>query len=146
MALYRALVAKGRWTPALKARLEGHATSVGLMAAHIWMLSRTPCPLLEKEQCVAYEGRPFVCRTLLSKGDPFECDPHRVGDRTRIVSRVEVARRFDDFEEDQSRKAQIPYLRAPISRALLFADRITTGDLDIDGIRLAFYRDFKENQ
>jgi hypothetical protein len=57
-----------------------------------------------------------------------------------------VANLFETFETEQSKKVQTPAFRAPISRALLFAEKLTNGELDLDGLFLAFYEDYKDSQ
>ena len=144
--IYQFLIARGRWTPAFQSKLEEHAKSVSLLSSTIWLLSRIPCPLLEKNRCLVYESRPFACRTLLSLGDPHYCDPHRFSLATKLVPRDEATRHFEEFELAQGKQIGAPMYRVPLSRALLFAQRLMAGDLDMDGLLMAFYADYKESQ
>jgi Fe-S-cluster containining protein len=144
VSIYRALIAAGRWTPALKVSLQTHAKATGLLPAHIWMLSRIPCPLLDRSECMVYASRPFACRTTFSKGDPYHCDPHRFGPQTGLFPKEAVIARFAEFETRQARLAKIPSYRLPVSKALLLVDQVVHGEIDVDNLFAAFYASYQE--
>jgi len=140
--IYRELVQKGRWTPAFVKTLREHAEKTNLLSPAVWLLTRTPCPLLTSDQrCSVYGIRPFHCRTMWATGDPFYCDGQNFGPQTSIVPKDGFMRDFMAYVESSARQAGVAPYTLPVSRALLIAERVVNGSLDARDIILEIARD-----
>ncbi len=139
--IYGALVEQGRWTPSFKARLEKHAGLTSGLSFRVWLLSSIPCPLLERDRCLTYEYRPFVCRVTISTGDAYFCDPQRLGDDTKIVPRHDTVAEFHGREAEILRKHGLLHLTMPIGRAILMAERVCSGTLTLENVDRTYVAD-----
>lgn len=140
--LYGALVSKGLWTPSLKERLRKHAEMVTGLSVQVWLLSKIACPLLKDQRCTAYEARPLSCRVTIATGDPFYCDPQHLGDQSTIVEREEPVREFRARETDILRRHGLTPLHMPLSRAILMAERVCSGQLMLENIDRTYVLDY----
>lgn len=126
VTLFRWLSEHGLWRKDLqKALREAHERVWGLSPS-VWMLSRIPCALLDSTgACIAYESRPFVCRTTTSTGDPHYCDPHRFAEgRAGLVERKAIDGRMRTAEDRLCKERRITTMRLPIPTAVLMAERL----------------------
>ena len=141
--LFRWLVERGMWTEDLRARFQKHANETWALAHEVWFLSNIPCPLLVGARCSAYDGRPFVCRTTWSIGDPIDCHPHRFGPRTGIIPRAEVIEDFQKMEAQKLRAHGLVTLQLSLSKAVLLADAILSGTLTLESVASSLVKDFR---
>lgn len=133
--IYGSLVAHGKWSPSLKAKLKQSSDMTAGLSFEVWLLSKLACPLLDgNNRCVAYEARPFSCRVTLATGDPFYCDSQRLGKDTTILPRQEALTEFHKREKDVLRKHGLLHLTMPVGRAVLMAERVCSGALTLEGV------------
>ncbi len=143
--LYRYLVDRGRWTPSFRQKLLSTAGLTENLAFDVWLLSNIPCPLLDdKNRCRAYDARPFNCRAILASGDPFYCHPHRVAEGSGIVSRVAALESFHAEETALLKKHGLFHLLMVIPRAILMAERIISGELDLENVDRQFLKELRQ--
>jgi len=131
MVLYQYLTAKGQWTPSLRAKLEEHANQTFDLAAEVWLMLNLPCPVLDKGKCLAYEARPFSCRTIYATSDPLNCHPHRLTE-ARFVDRQAEAERFREAERKILARHGLALFGIPISKAILLGEKIMSGEGDLE--------------
>lgn len=126
VSLFRWLIDHGLWRKSLQDALRETHERVWGLSPSVWMLSLTPCPLLDAEgACIAYGGRPFVCQTTASTGDPYYCHPHRFAEgRAGLVERKVADGRLRAIEDRLSKDRKITQMRLPISTAVLMAERL----------------------
>lgn len=141
--LYRWLVKSGKWSLNLRKKLKETSDQQYGTSYEVWLLALIPCPLLDEDKrCSAYAARPLICRTYYSIGDPHYCHPHRLGANTQIVGRKEVTDTYHKEQERILRENHLQFLTMPIGAALLLADRVCKGEIDlgeVDRILLAEY-------
>jgi hypothetical protein len=131
MTLYRHLTEKGWWSPKLRKRLEAHADKTTDLAAEVWMMLDMPCPLLENRKCIAYDARPFACRTLYARTPAEYCHPHRVA-QASFVDRDKATASFRQAEGKILAKHRLGLVGMPVSQAILFGEKIVTGQIDLE--------------
>jgi Fe-S-cluster containining protein len=132
LLLYQNLVKNGKYTPALKEGLQAATERQLGVSYEVWLLSMTPCPLLDGQQkCSAYSARPLICRTYLATSDPFYCHPHRLGPDTKIANRDEPTKKFHAFETKTLKGFRLEHLLMPIGTSVLLAERICKGEVEI---------------
>ncbi len=141
--LHRWLAEHGLLTADLWAKLQKHAKETWALSHEIWFLSNIPCPLLANDRCMAYEGRPFVCRTTVSIGDPIYCHPHRHGPQTGIIPRSSVMQDFEAMAIRKLRDQGLNTLQLSLSKALLVAEAVLSGTLEFDAIASFLAKDFR---
>jgi Fe-S-cluster containining protein len=145
IGIYRWLFKQGVWTSRLRKKLAEAQEAQSGVTFQVWLLSLTPCPLLdEKNLCVAYDARPFVCRTYFATSDPYNCHPHRLGPGTRLVPREEAV---DDYHAKQAvllKEHGVRFPAMPISQALLLAEQVEMGKLQLDEIDSVLVQDYLE--
>ena len=129
--LYRHLTEKGHWTPSLRKKLEKHADTTFDLSAEIWLLIDMPCPLLDKNKCLAYEARPFTCRTTFTRGDPYNCVPKRIVS-SRFVPKDDVTAKIREVETRLLAKHGLSLIGLPISKAILIGEKIVIGEADLE--------------
>lgn len=126
--IFRYLVARGQWTPALKKRLQAHAEQTFGLAGEMWFLGNIACPFLdEKKRCSIYKVRPFACQVAFSISDPGNCHPHRLASGTVTIPRVAVLSEFHASEERLFRQNQAHRFLMPASKAALVAELVASG-------------------
>lgn len=144
--IYRYLVRHRKWTTELRKRLQETAEKQLAVTYEVWLLSLIPCPLLgEDKKCMAYDERPLACRTMVSVGDPYYCHPHRMGDQTEVVPRDGTMLKFQEAEARVLRKNQLQVRQVPIGQALLLAERVCNGDLDISEVDAEILKEYAEH-
>lgn len=129
ITVYRDLVARGQWA-GVKSSVLAHFEQVKGLTLPVWFLAAIPCPLLQNNRCRAYTSRPLVCRATISRTDPAACDPHRMTLPDRPLA-------LQVFTNDQGRKQRDAGLRThmvPLSLALLLAEKVETGEVDLDEV------------
>lgn len=144
VSLFRWLSDHSLWRKGLQDKFrEAHRRVWGL-APSVWLLSSIPCPLLSDEGlCEAYEGRPFVCRTTVSTGDPYYCHPHRFTEGGNgIVSRREVEATIHDVESRLMKAARFTLLRVPLATAVLMGEQLCKEGLDPEDISEQLFEDW----
>jgi Fe-S-cluster containining protein len=129
--LYRHLTARGHWTAQFRKKLERHADQTFDLSANVWLLLDLPCPVLDKGKCLAYEARPFTCRTLYARSDPKLCHPHRATEGS-FVDRKDATARFRAAERKILGRHQLSLLGMPISKAILLGEKIVNGEGDLE--------------
>lgn len=133
--IYRTLVRHGKWTTSLRKNLE-EAGEKQLGASYdVWLLSLIPCPLLtEDKRCSVYDERPLICRTYVSVGDPHYCHPHRLGPETKLLPRTNVVNKFHADQAAILRKHRLQLTILPVGTALLLAERVCSGDINLSSV------------
>ena len=144
--IYGALVEEGRWTPSFREKLKKVSEMTSGLAYQVWLLAKIPCPLLENDRCLAYEARPFVCRTTMATGDPYYCDTQRLGPETSIVPRVDAVAEFHSKEKVVLRKHGLLHLLMPVGRAILMAERVCSGNLTLEGVDRIYTSEYVANK
>jgi Fe-S-cluster containining protein len=144
--IHRHLAEHGQWTPSFRRQLEAHAKKTVGLAIPVWVMLNAPCPLLTSEKmCSAYDARPANCRLTFSTGDPDYCHPHALRDGlTEIVNRVPELKVFHEKEKALLRRHGLMHLTMPISQALLVADEILSGSLDLEDADHEFAKRYDE--
>jgi Fe-S-cluster containining protein len=133
ISLYRWLTEHYLWTPTFRDKVVQHSKTVWGLAPEIWMLSMIACPMLDENLCVIYQGRPAVCRTTVSTGDPYYCHPHRFGvGVTGLVPRHSFLAELGQLEEELLNRHQQVYVTLPVSTAVLYGERIAKEDLSLE--------------
>lgn len=130
--LYRYLVDHGKWNLELRQRVMVAATQVDGVPYEMWLLGKIPCPLLGVDRlCGAYEARPHRCRVTFSTGEPSECDPHRLSSLTALVPSAEAELEFQRGVQTRLRKVGAVGVMMSVAKALLQAEAIDKGVLDL---------------
>lgn len=143
--MYRWLQKRGKWTDKLKAKLKDAADKQYGAAFEVWLFSMIPCPLLDdKNLCSAYDVRPLICRSYYAVSDPQLCHPHRLGQGTEIIDRTAVTQSFHDRQAEILRDHRIQFSAMPIGTALLYAERVCSGELGIDGVDRELLKEYTE--
>jgi len=143
--IYRWLLKHRKWTLGLKERLRSTADKQFGTTYEMWLLSMIPCPLLnEKKRCMAYLARPLICRAYYAISDPYYCHPHRLGDSTQIIPRDDIADPFHLEQEKILRKHNLQMMTMPIGSALLLAERVCLGEVDLDTIDSILLKEYGE--
>lgn len=142
--LYKALAHRGLWTPSLQKKLRERADQTIDLSPVVWHLSNIPCPLLDKDLCLVYPARPFSCRTAVSQQDPANCHPHKVNIGATVPRRAVL----EEFLTSQVRllaRHRMEALLMPIAVAVLFGERVMSGDTDFEHFGRFLWRNFYEN-
>lgn len=143
--LYRWLLRHGKWTTGLKVKLKESAEKQFGASYEVWLFSLIPCPLLDSSRrCLAYEARPLICRAYYSVSDPYYCHPHHLGEDTLIVPRDTVVDPFHKEQEEILRKHKLQLTTVPIGTALLMAERVEAGEVDLDTFDLLVLKGYAE--
>lgn len=133
-AIYTWLVSHGRWTPSLRKHLaEASDKLLGLSFA-VWLLSAQPCVFLAANgSCSVYSVRPIQCRTTFSVGDAEDCHPHRLRPNT-VLPRIDPLDEFSKIETEVMQRIGLQRFQVPLATAVLFAEKLYTGEADIEQI------------
>lgn len=136
ISIYRWLSKKGKWNDKLKFKLKETSDRQYGVAFEVWLMAMIPCPLLDKNnRCTAYEARPLICRSYYATSDPHNCHPHHLDPNvTEIVDRSSVTDPFHAAQEKVLLSHKLQLLAVPIGTALLLAERVCTGDLDLESV------------
>jgi Fe-S-cluster containining protein len=141
--IYHHLLQNRKWTIDLRRRLQDTYERQMSVTYEVWLLSLNPCALLsEDKKCLAYDERPLSCRVMVSVGDPFYCHPHRMGEQTKMVPREGVMSKYNLAEAKTLRKHRVQVQQIPLGLALLLAERVSNGDLDISAVDSEVLKEF----
>lgn len=143
--IYRYLVRQGRWDATLRKRLEESGRKQLGMAFEVWLFSLLPCPLLHENKCTAYEERPFVCRTSVSVGDPYYCHPHQLGENTRMIPRDGALAEYHAAQAAILRRHKQQVTTMPIGLAVVLAERLCTGSLELKHVDHEVLKEFENH-
>lgn len=146
ISIYRWLKKKGKWNDRLKAKLKEVSDQQYGASLETWLLAMIPCALLdEKNMCSAYEARPLICRSYYATSDPYYCHPHRLGDQvTQIVDRTDAVGPFHAAQEKLLQSHKLQLLAVPIGTAILLAERVCTGELDLESIDVEVFKEYAQ--
>ena len=140
--LYRFLAQKGRLTGVMRKKLQDHADLTSLLDPAVWMRSNISCPLLDtSNKCQGYEARPLACRLLVSADDPEACHPHAFNP-AGMANTADVFKAVVAFETKLLGTHGMSSIRMPIGRAVLIADQVLTGAIQLNGIERALYKEY----
>lgn len=143
--MYRWLQTRGKWTDKLKAKLKDAADKQYGTAFEVWLFSLIPCPLLDEQNlCSAYEARPLICRAYYAVSDPDFCHPHRLGQGTEIVDRTSVTDPFHERQAEILKQHRVRFSAMPIGTALLYAERVCTGEMGLDSVDAELVKEYTE--
>jgi Fe-S-cluster containining protein len=143
--LYTALVEAGRWTPSMRRKCEELSKRLIALAPQVWLLSMTPCPLLNAEgACMVYDERPLHCRTAFSVDDPDLCHPHRTRDGSGILPKTDPLNELAVVEEVELKRLGAKRILVPIATALVVADKMEADGCDVTRAYEAIMRSYTE--
>jgi len=132
MLLYRHLTEKGYWTPAFRQKLQAHDKKTYDVVSQVWILLDIPCPLLDKNRkCIAYSARPFSCRTMFAVSDAHFCNPPEMMNAV-FVPRETMLAKFRQAEAEILARHKLALVGLSLSKAILLAEKIMTGDADLE--------------
>lgn len=144
--IYRYLLRHRKWTNDLRKRLQETAEKQMSVSYDVWLLSLIPCPLLdENKKCSAYDERPLTCRTMASVGDPYFCHPHNMGEQTEVIPRDGIVDKLRQTERKVSQAHRLQIGPIPLGQALLLAERVCSGDLEMSAVDLEIMQEFSEH-
>jgi len=146
IVIFRWLQRHRRWTATLKAALEAVSARTWNLPLEVWMLSRIPCPLLDRDGlCSVYESRPAMCQTAFSRGDPYYCEPHRITTgEAGLISRAKVLAKLEEVDQRLLKQIGMNPLRLPLATALLYAGKVCEGELDPAEVGRALWYEHQE--
>lgn len=140
--LYRWLHTQGRWTSVLRKCVEEARDKVLGLSFDMWLLSAIPCPLLQDDQCSAYEARPLRCRITYSVGDPSMCRPNELGVATPLLANADFLIGFSQRSQAALKKAGAKEGQLmPLAEALLLGEAVDTCKLDLGASDTKYLRD-----
>lgn len=143
--IYRHLLNTGQWSTRLKDKLRAVSDDQYGTSFQVWLLALIPCPLLDEDnKCRAYAARPLICRSYYATSDPHYCHPHRLGGDTSIVDREVVVEQFHMAQEKVLRSHKLQLLTMPIGSAVLFAEKVCEGEVDIETIDAYLLKEYAE--
>lgn len=133
ISVFRWLVEHRHWSTALKAKFEAHHAQVYGLALTVWLISETPCPLLDPntQTCSAYDARPLACRLTFSKGDAYLCHPHRVVEAHQVVDRRQPIEQALRQENLILKRHKLRSVLLPLSTAVLLGEAISKGEFSL---------------
>lgn len=142
--VYRGIARNRLWTSILKARFEEASDRTRGLNVEVWILSRIPCPLLDEASgtCIAYDSRPFSCRTIFARGDPHYCDPSHSGGLPPVLARKEALMEVNEAEASLMRKHRLGRIVLPMSAAVLLAEKLDKGDIDFAMCGVMVWKDY----
>lgn len=136
--IYQGLVLNDQWSSKLRASLTEHATKTMGLSVEVWMLGMIPCPFLSADKhCEIYKQRPFSCQITYSLGSAEDCHPHNLG--AGPLPKRNLLDLLSAVDRPLMERLQLQYFRAPLSVALLYAEAICKGKLDITDFRKALW-------
>jgi Fe-S-cluster containining protein len=142
--VYQWLADRRLWVQGLRQRFLDAARQTWRLSLQTWMLSNTPCPLLDKDDlCRAYEGRPLYCRTAYSRGEPHFCHPHRFLQAESLVSRNEPTGVMAEAEASILKKLRLKRVLLPFAVSVLYGECVGKGLFDLreaDALTLEAHR------
>ena len=139
--LYQHLVDRGHWMR-IRGAIDKHAAVTWGLAPEIWWMGLLPCPLLSKGLCLGYLSRPLACRATFSAGDPLLCHPHRIGRSVGVVQKSALLARFAEAEKRIFHSGEASFAQLPISKALLLAARVCSGEVEFEGTNAWITREY----
>lgn len=140
--LYRWLHDNGKWTAALRKRLEESRNKVLGLSFEVWLLSDVACPLLERDTCVGYAARPLRCRMLLSVGAPSLCRPAELGVATPLLPSADSLIRFTRNSRAALKRCGVKEGHLmPLAEALFLGELVDTGRLSLQEADVQHVRD-----
>lgn len=135
VCLYLYLKGEGLWNFSLRRDLEEHLKQTIGLTPEVWLLAGAPCPLLTDEKtCLAYEQRPFLCRTMLSVGDPYLCRPAEFSAGTPLLYRHDRMDEYYRLEKELLKEMRAPTARVPLSFAVMLGEKLVEGKIDVEDI------------
>lgn len=144
LLLYRWLTSHGKWSPSFRKKAQEASDSLLGLSFAVWLLSAQPCVFLAEDQsCTVHPARPMQCRTTYALGDPDDCHPHKLRPGALVV-RAEPLREFTAVEELALKRAGTGHWQVPIATALLFAEKLETGALDMEQLERQLMRTYVE--
>jgi Fe-S-cluster containining protein len=144
LSIYRKLAEQRVWSSLLRKRFEQHSAKTVNLPPAVWFLSMIPCPLLHNDECQAYEARPVTCKAAHSTGDPYYCHPHRLSPGTAFGKQRELGERLFKAEDAILKRLDLTNFQMSLSTAVLYAEKVNKGELDIEDIGHDLWQRFKE--
>lgn len=132
ISIYRWLAQNHLWSSLLRDKLTEAAAKVQSLSLDVWLLSEIPCVFLTDGLCSIYASRPFSCRVTYSIGDPYYCHPHRLEESTGILSKKPLFEVMESVEAPLLRQFGLSYFRIPLAKAVLYGEKIVTGEIAIE--------------
>ena len=126
------LMAENRWTTGLREKVRETADIVTGLTFQVWLHSGTPCVFLGTDNlCTVYTHRPFGCQCTVSTGLPEYCQTPHLNGASHIVSRTTHLMTFRNMEEEILRVHRLKMLTMPLATALLAAEPICLGNMEL---------------
>jgi hypothetical protein len=144
LSIHQGLVERRIWTTFLRKQFEQHAEKTLNLMPAVWFLSMIPCPLLHEDKCLGYEVRPVTCKVAYSIGDPYYCHPHRLSEATAFGNQKEISEQVFKIEDMILKRFNVTNFQMTISMAVLYAEKVSKGELDIHDIGPDLWQHFKE--
>jgi Fe-S-cluster containining protein len=130
--VYQWLADHRLWVRSIQDKLKEAAARTAGLSLNIWLLSNTPCPLLDDDGlCRVYKGRPLYCRTAYSRGEPHFCHPHRFLDAEFLIDRKEPTEALIETETSILKRLRLRRVLMPFAVAVLYGERVARGDFDL---------------
>ncbi len=145
LLLYRHLRDAGQWTSALQEKLHASLPGDLSLRPDVRFLTLRPCPLLtDDKSCAGYQGRPAVCRLHAVSSLPEHCHPHSVLSQhlDRPFDNTQALASFHVLERRLQERLGFKVSALPISAAVLYAERIDRGEMDLGEVDAQAIRDF----
>jgi Fe-S-cluster containining protein len=142
MILYQYLASHGYLTSSFRKALKKNRSKTLGLSFEVWLLSNIPCPLLENNECVAYEARPLHCRVTYSRGDPLMCHSHELRYGTLLFPNEKIITEYNQTLQAKLKRLELPQNLMPVSEALLLSDSMETGALEIADLMTQYFKDF----
>lgn len=145
LLIYRWLTSHGRWSPSMRKLAQETSDALLGLSYAVWLLSAQPCMFLDKDgACSIYPVRPMQCRTTFSIDVEEKCHPHGLRPGT-ILMRAEPLDEFNRIEARALKRAGTGHWQVPIATAVLFAEKLDTGALDVEQLEQQLMRLYAEN-
>ena len=89
-----------------------------------WYKMQIPCPVLENNECLAYNVRPITCSTHFVTSNPKACDPFSTDNLIcESYDMHDLYMKFVGILENKFKKHSIFQYQLPISVALKLANK-----------------------
>lgn len=126
------LIQTSSWTNSFREKVQEVADDLTGLTYPVWLNSASPCLFLDaSSRCSVYEHRPFACRMSAATGVIAFCHPCEVARSRTIVPRTMFSMAFHSIEESLLQDHRLKMHTMPIATALLAAEPIALGKMEL---------------